>query len=104
LKVIQSEDLKRARDEILRRRGEPQPAQSSLDDDSWEREMEGSGLGTSDGDKLVNQLYVSLGSIKAGNTSTKVRKQAVSLLQVLIKHGIISEFQRRKIISDNIAR
>ena len=35
------EDLKRAEDEILRRRGElPQPAQSPLDDASWEGEMD----------------------------------------------------------------
>ena len=52
------EDLERARDEILRRRGE-QPPQSPLDDASLE--MEGSGLREPDADKLINQLYVSLG-------------------------------------------
>jgi len=65
------------RDKIYKQRGEPQlqeAARSPMDDDSWEREMEGSGLGTSDGE-LINQLYVSLGTIKAGNTSTKLRKQ-----------------------------
>lgn len=39
--------------------------------------MEGSRLGTLDGDKLINELYVSLGLIKAGNTSTKLRKWVV---------------------------
>ena len=63
------EDLKRARDEILRRRGElPQPAQRPLDDASWEGETESSGLGEPDADELMHQLYVSLGFIRAGNT------------------------------------
>jgi len=64
--------------------------------------MEGSGLGASDADKLINQLYVSLGSIKAGNTSMKLRGQVVSLLSVLFKHGIINDLQRQKIIRDYI--
>lgn len=40
------EDLKKVRDKIYKQRGEPQlqeTARSPLDDDSWEREMEGSG-------------------------------------------------------------
>ena len=91
------EDLKRARYEILRRRGElpPQPAQSPLDDASWEGETEGSGLGEPDADELIHQLYVSLGSIRAGNTSTKLQKQVVDLLKLLYKHGMINEFQRK---------
>ena len=75
------------------------------DDDDFseqEWEMEGSGLGASDADKLINQLYVSLGSIKAGNTSMKLRGQVVSLLSVLFKHGIINDLQRQKIIRDYI--
>ena len=65
-----TKDLKK-REEILWRRGElPEPAQSSLDDASWE--TEGSGLGAPDADKLIKQLHVSLGSIKAGNTSKKL--------------------------------
>lgn len=64
------DDLKKFRDEIYKRRGTPrlqeEAASSSLDDTSWE--MEGSGVGSSDGDKLINQLYVSLGSIRDGNT------------------------------------
>lgn len=55
---------------IYKRRGTPrlqeEAASSSLDDTSWE--MEGSGVGSSDGDKLMNQLYVSLGLIRDGNT------------------------------------
>jgi len=88
------EDLERARDEILRRRDElpPQPAQSPLDDASWEWETEGSGSGALDGEELINQLCISLRSIKAGNTSTKLQKQVVGLLQLLIKHGMINKF------------
>ena len=74
---------------------------SSLDDTS--REMEGSRVGSSDGDKLINQLYVSLGSIRAGNTSTKLQKQIVGLLKLLTKHGVINEYQQRKIYNDYIA-
>jgi len=47
---------------------------------------------------------MSLGSIRAGNTSTKLRKQVVDLLQLLIKHGVINEFQRKKILNDYITR
>ena len=75
------EDLERARDEILRRRGElPQPPQSPLDDASWEGEKECIGLREPDAKKLINQLYVSLGSIEAGKTSTKLRKKVVDSL------------------------
>jgi len=84
------EDLKKRKEEILWRRGElQQPAQSPLDDASWERETEGSGLGEPDAKKLINQLYVTLASIEVGNTSTKLRKKVVDSLQVLFKHGII---------------
>ena len=92
------EDLKKREEGILRRRGElPQPAHSGLDDASWEGETEGSSLGEPDADKLINQLYVRLGSIKAGNTSTKLRKQAVDLIQLLYKRGIINDFEKKNI-------
>ena len=95
-------DLKKREEEILWRRGElPELAPSPLDDASWE--TEGSGLGAPDADKLIHQLYVSLGSIKAGNTSKKLRKQVVDLLQQLINHGVINEFQRKKIFHDYIS-
>ena len=96
-------DLEKIRDEILMRRGHlPKEAtRGPLDDTSWE--MEGSGVGASDGDKLIEQLYVSLGSIRAGNTSTKLRKQVVDLLQLLSKHSVINEYQQHKIYNDYIA-
>ena len=68
-----------------------------------EGEAEVSGLGEPDAEKLLNQLYVSLGSIEAGNTSTKLRKQVVDLLQLLNKHSKINEFQRKKILNDFIS-
>ena len=68
-----------------------------------EGETEVSGLGEPDAEKLLNQLYVSLGSIEAGNTSTKLRKQVVDLLQLLNKHSKINEFQRKKILNDFIS-
>jgi len=54
-----------------------------LDAASWE--IEGSGVGPFEGDKLINQLYVGLGSIRAGNTSAKLRKQVVGLLHLCNK-------------------
>ena len=58
--------------------------------------MEGSGLGEPDADKLIHKLYASLGSIRTGNTSTKLQKQVVDLLKLLYKHSMINEFQRKK--------
>ena len=96
-------DLEKIRDEILMRRGQfPKEAtRGPLDDTSWE--MEGSGVGASDGDKLIEQLYVSLGSIRTDNMSTTLRKQVVDLLQLLTKHGAINEYQPQKIYNDYIA-
>jgi hypothetical protein len=61
-------------------------------------------LSSISGNELINQLYVSLGSIKAGNTSTQLRRQVDSLFQVLLKHGIINEFEKQKMFRDYIAR
>jgi len=78
------EDLKKFRDEILIRRGQLQEGTPSpLDAASWE--IEGSRVGPFEGDKLINQLYVGLGSIRAGNTSTKLQKQVVGLLHLCNK-------------------
>lgn len=49
---------------------------------------------------LINRLCVSLGSIRAGNTSTKPWQAVVSLLAELVKQGAINEFQRGKILKD----
>lgn len=55
--------------------------------------MEGNILRTADFDKLMKELYVSVGSITAGKTSTKLRNQVVDLLKVLLRHGMINEVQ-----------
>jgi len=98
------EDLKKVRDEILRRRGELQEVvHSPVDDDSWEREMEGNGLSTADFDKPMKELYVSVGWIRAGNTSAKLRNQVVDLLKVLLRRGMINEVQGQKLFDKYIA-
>ena len=57
---------------------------------------------TASAKQMIDQLYVMLGSIKAGNTSSKLRKAVVSLLSVLVEHDILNDFQRRKILRDYI--
>ena len=58
-------------------------------------ETEGSGLMNASADEIINQLYVRLGSIKAGNSSIKLRRQVISLLDSLVKNGVISEKQKK---------
>ena len=61
--------------------------------------MEGSGL-PAGADEMVNQLYVALGSIRAGDTSMKLRKGVASLLSRMAKVGVLNELQRWKISKD----
>ena len=82
------------------------------DEEEWE--MEGTGVSLPPGamgsappphrdmEKMIEQLYVKLGSIRAGNTSAKLRKGVVSLLSKMIKGGVLNELQRRKILKDYI--
>ena len=88
-------DLKKVRDNIEERRRGGRPSPQAPDD-----EMKGSGLERSD--QMIDQLYLMFGSIRAGNTSSKLRRVVVALLSVLVKQGIINDFQRRKIIKDYI--
>ena len=69
-------------------------------------ETEGSGLMNASADEIINQLYVGLGSIKAGNSSIKLRRQVISLIDSLVKNGVISEKQKKKeeIFGDYIER
>ena len=48
------------------------------------------------------KLYVCLGSIKAGNSSIKLKNQVFSLLDLLVGHGTINENQKKKIVRDYI--
>ena len=57
---------------------------SDDEDDSYEQdwEIEGSGI-KNEAEKLINQLHLSLGSIKAGNSSIKLKNQVSYLLDSL---------------------
>jgi len=48
------------------------------------------------------KLYVCLGSIKAGNSSIKLKNQVFSLLDLLVGHGTINGNQKKKIVRDYI--
>ena len=52
--------------------------------------------------KLINQLNLSLGSIKAGNSSIKLKNQVLYLLDSLVELGTIGKKEKKKIISDYI--
>ena len=94
-------DIKAARDEILdRRKGNKQPREeiprSDLprSDPDWEppQEMEGSGIDENiDPNTLVEQLHLSLASIRAGNTSLKLKKQVEFMLGFLEAAGEITQ-------------
>ena len=78
---------------------------SDNEDDFSEQDWETEGSGISDeAEKLINQLYVSLGSIKAGNNSIKLKKQVFSLHDSLVDLGEIDEndHEKKKIIRNYI--
>jgi len=64
-------------------------------------ETEGSGI-ADEAEKLINQLELSLGSIKAGNNSIKLKKQVLYLLDSLVELGIINKKEKKKIITNYI--
>ena len=74
---------------------------SDNEDDSYEQDWEtqGSGFYDDEAEKLVNQLNLSFGSIKAGNNSIKLKKYVFYLLDSLVELGRINENQKKKIIS-----
>jgi len=45
---------------------------------------------------------LSLGSIKAGNSSIKLKNQVLYLLDSLVEHGTIDKKEKKKIITDYI--
>ena len=61
-------------------------------------EIEGSGIAY-EAEKLINQLHLSLGSIKAGNSSIKLKNQVLFLLDSLVDLGAINKKEKKKIIS-----
>jgi len=76
---------------------------SDNEEDFSEKDWEtvGSGIGD-EAEKLITQLYVSLGSIKAGNNSIKLKNQVFSLLDSLVDLGEIDEKQKKKIVRNYI--
>ena len=75
---------------------EPSDDEEDFPEQDWE--TEGSGI-ASKADKLINQLYLSIRSIKAGNSSIKLKNQVMSLLDSLVGLGAINKKQKEKIIS-----
>jgi len=66
---------------------------SDDDEDFSEQDWETEGSGAS----AAHRLYVSLGSIKAGNSSLKLKHQVFSLLDSLVGLGAIYEKQKKKL-------
>jgi len=76
---------------------------SDDEDDSYEQDWETEGSGFYDeAEKLIDQLDLSLGSIKAGNNSIKLKNQVLYLLDSLVELGTINKKEKKKIISDYI--
>ena len=75
---------------------------SDDEEDFPERDWETEGSGIASADELIHRLYVSLGSIKAGNSSIKLKKQVFSLLDSLDRMGVIDKKQKNKIVRDYI--
>jgi len=72
---------------------------SDDEDDSYEQdwEAEGSGFYDDEAEKLINQLNLSLGSIRAGNSSTKLKTQVLYLLDSLVELGTINKKEKKKL-------
>ena len=78
---------------VMSRRPAVEP--SDDEEDCSEQDWEGSTFASAE--EFINQLYVSLGSIKAGNSSIKLNNQAFSLLDSLVGLGEIDEKQKKKL-------
>ena len=76
---------------------------SDNEEDFSEQDWEtvGSGIGD-EAEKMIDQLHLSLGSIKAGNSSIKLKNQVLYLLDSLVELGTIDKKQKKKIISNYI--
>ena len=76
---------------------------SDNEDDSYEQDWETEGSGIVDeAEKMIDQLHLSLGSVKAGNSSIKLKNQVLFLLDSLVELGTIDKKQKKKIITDYI--
>ena len=71
---------------------------SDNEDDSYEQDWETEGSGIADeAENLINQLYLRLGSIKAGNSSIKLKNQVLYLLNSLVDLGAINKKEKKKL-------
>ena len=71
----------------------------SDDEDDFSKqdwETEGSGI-TDEAVKIINQLHLNLASIKAGNSSIKLKNQVLYLLVSLVELGTIDKKQKKKL-------
>ena len=65
---------------------------SDNEDDSYEQDWETEGSGIADeAENLINQLYLSLASMKAGNSSIRLKNQVIYLLGSLVELGTIDK-------------
>ena len=71
---------------------------SDNEDDFSEQDWETEGSGIADEAELIDQLHLSLGSIKAGNNSIKLKKQVFSPLDSLVELGTINKKQKKKLL------
>ena len=78
---------------------EPSDGDEDFSEQDWE--TEGSSI-TDEAEKLINQLDLSLGSIKAGNSSIKLKNQVLSLLDSLVELGTIDKKQKKNFFSNYI--
>ena len=74
---------------------EPSDGDEDFSEQDWE--TEGSGI-ADEAEKLINQLHLSLRSMKAGNNSIKLKNQVLSLLDSLVELGIIDKKQKKKLL------
>ena len=80
---------------VMSRRPFVEPSDDEEDFSEQDWETEGSSIASAD--KLIHRLYVSVGSIKAGNSSLKLKHQVFSLLDSLVGLGAIDEKQKKKL-------
>ena len=88
----------------MSRRPDIEPSDDEDDFPGQDLETEGSGLMNASADEIINQLYVCLGSIKAGNSSIKLQHQVISLLDLLVEKGVINENNKKNIFGYYIGR
>ena len=71
---------------------------SDNEDDFSEQdwEIEGSGI-AGEAKNLINQLYLRLGWLKAGNSSIKLKNQVLYLGDSLVELGTIDKKQKKKL-------